>query len=350
MNNQKKKTPKKPKADQQIQMITSQNLTGMNKIAKPDNRFNLSIEPSDATELRPSHSNMAQLPKQENEPASDSEFTGTYLLPSGKRTRSKMVLIDEPENDIRVWKGNPRAEVDADVSDLVPSIQAVGTNTQPAILRENAGLELIVGTRRRKATIVGHKPLTGIILEQCDDEDALQIAIIENENRKDPNVFLVVNSYNALLQGENPICKNYTDVANRLGKSREWITKLIKVYDLPKQLTNKLPEKEKEYISQKKAISLAKKWLAAPQDKQKTLIDSFKAKKTITAKEYIDGFLGLDKEASKPKIPSMNIEEQLSENISLVSNKAGQGVYINLPKDTNSNDVKALLQEYIARL
>lgn len=131
----------------------------------------------------------------------------------------------------------PRRTFDeTDLRELTDSIRANGV-LQPIVVRTDpkaAGrFQLIAGERRwRSAQRAGLHEIPIVIREMTDD-DALEIAIVENVQRAGLNAIEEALGYQALVERFN-----YTqeDLATNIGKSRSHIANMLRLLNLPAEV------------------------------------------------------------------------------------------------------------------
>ena len=122
------------------------------------------------------------------------------------------------------------------IDELARSIGEKGI-LEPILVRAKDGkFEIIAGERRfRAAKIAGLREIPCIEFEIPDNE-ALELSIIENIQRKDLNVYEKAYSLKSLSD-----IYGYTheEIAKKLGKSRVTISELLRITDLPPDITQK---------------------------------------------------------------------------------------------------------------
>ena len=147
-----------------------------------------------------------------------------------------------PIEKIQANKQNPRSIFSEDeLVDLANSIREKGI-VQPIIVREidSAGsYEVIAGERRWRAAQIAQLDNIPAIIKTLSDDDALEIAIIENVQRSNLNPIDEAAGYQRLID-----IYNYTqeDLAQVIGKSRSYIANIL--------CLNNLPTKVKDYLSE----------------------------------------------------------------------------------------------------
>ena len=128
----------------------------------------------------------------------------------------------------------PRAAL-GDLRDLVASIDRHGI-LEPLLVRrrtEGHGYELIAGERRFHAALeVGLQEVPCLLVEATDRE-ALEIALIENLQRKDLSSFEEAEGFQTLIDKYH---YTHEQVANAVGRSRVTVTETLHLLRIPEAL------------------------------------------------------------------------------------------------------------------
>lgn len=145
--------------------------------------------------------------------------------------------------DLSKIKANPyqpRKTFDDDrLSDLATSIQTHGV-LQPIVLRQTVqGYYIVVGERRFRASQLAGLNEIPAIIKELSDSDMMELAIIENLQREDLNAIEEAESYQRLM---NDLGLTQQKVAERLGKSRPCIANMLRLLNLPKDISNQVKE------------------------------------------------------------------------------------------------------------
>lgn len=139
-----------------------------------------------------------------------------------------------PVQQIRKNTFQPRHDFNpADMADLVESVRVHGV-LQPLLVRPAAtGFELIAGERRLRAA--GEVGLTEVpvIVMQAADAQALEIALIENLQRKDLNIIEEAEGYQLLA---DRFGMTQEQVAVRVGKPRASVANTMRLLALPAEV------------------------------------------------------------------------------------------------------------------
>ena len=126
-------------------------------------------------------------------------------------------------------------QVMGDLSELMASIAEKGI-IEPLVLRQRGDrYQIIAGERRYQAAVqVGLKELPSVIRE-ADDTEIMEIALVENLQRKDLTPFEEAEALHVLAAS----C-GYTHemLARRLGKSRTAVTESLSLQGMPEEVKN----------------------------------------------------------------------------------------------------------------
>ena len=143
---------------------------------------------------------------------------------------------------IRAGVYQPRQNFEeTELQDLADSIKEHGV-IQPIILRKTDEdfYEIIAGERRFRAAKIANLTEIPAIVRKFSDNDALEIAIIENVQRSDLSPTEEARGYQRLMK---EFSHTQEIVAKKVGKSRAHIANLLRLLTLP--------EKVREYLDSK---------------------------------------------------------------------------------------------------
>lgn len=126
----------------------------------------------------------------------------------------------------------PRKEFDETaLAELAESIKLNGV-FQPIILRKSTvkGYEIIVGERRVRASRLAGKETIPAIIRVFDEQAMIEVAILENLQREDLSPLEEADAYQTMM---TKLKMTQADVADRLGKSRPYVTNHLRLLTLP---------------------------------------------------------------------------------------------------------------------
>ncbi len=247
----------------------------------------------------------------------------------------------------------PRKEFDeAHLRDLADSIRQYGV-LQPLVVTRNevelpeGGMvveyELIAGERRLRASrLAGIARVPVIIQEVTDPRLKLELAIIENLQREDLNPVDRAISFARLAQ---EFSLKHTEIAKKVGKSREYVSNTLRLLVLPKEILDALAIGR---ITEGHARPLM--MLTDRKEEQATLYKEILFKKlTVREAEQIARHIAKERVRSKlPRDPEMElIEKELAETlgtrVSIERRQVGGGKLV--IDFFSSDDLRALLDK-----
>ena len=165
--------------------------------------------------------------------------------------------------DIQKNPYQPRKEFSEEkIQELAHSIKENGL-IQPIIVRKSPvlGYEILAGERRYRASIAAGLSEVPVIVKQLSDQDMMLHSIIENLQRENLNPIEEAKAYQSLIDKGF----THTEIAEKMGKSRPYITNLVRLLGLPKHI---LTEVESGKLSQAHARLL----IQLSSDRQDTLL------------------------------------------------------------------------------
>lgn len=166
--------------------------------------------------------------------------------------------------DIQKNPYQPRKEFSEEkIQELAQSIKENGL-IQPIIVRKSPvlGYEILAGERRYRASIAAGLSEVPVIVKQLSDQDMMLHSIIENLQRENLNPIEEAKAYQFLIDKGF----THTEIAEKMGKSRPYITNLVRLLGLPKHI---LTEVESGRLSQAHARLL----IQLSSDKQDKLLN-----------------------------------------------------------------------------
>lgn len=155
------------------------------------------------------------------------------ILTGGERVVIKQIPLvqiganpDQPRKTFR----------DAELNDLAASIKEKGV-LQPILLRAVAGrpynYEIVAGERRFRASKLAGLTEIPAVIKKLDDNNAMEIALIENVQRENLDPVEEAAAYKNLIEKCN---YEMDDVSRLIGKSASYIRNSMRILDLPESV------------------------------------------------------------------------------------------------------------------
>ena len=154
----------------------------------------------------------------------DPHFVDQLVRPSGE-TIGRVIPIE----DIEPNPQQPRQNL-GDLSELTASIQEKGV-LEPLLVREVGGrFQIIAGERRYRAAVEAGYVEVPCIVRETSDAEMMELALIENLQRKDLTSFEEADGLKLLADHYG-----YTHemMAEKLGKSRSSVTEVLSLASMP---------------------------------------------------------------------------------------------------------------------
>jgi len=132
---------------------------------------------------------------------------------------------------IRAGRFQPRQQFDPDrLEELAAAIRTQGV-IEPLIVRPlGDDYELIAGERRLRAARLAELSAVPVIVRALDDRSALEMSLVENLLREDLNP---IEEGQALARLNREFALTHDEIAVRLGKSRPYVSNIIRLIELP---------------------------------------------------------------------------------------------------------------------
>ena len=157
----------------------------------------------------------------------DSHYVEALASSSGAPV-GRLVSIEQVDPN----PDQPR-QVMGDLSELMASIAEKGI-IEPLIVRQQRGrFQIIAGERRYQAAVQVGLSEVPVIIRDVDDGEVIELALIENIQRKELTPFEEAEALQSLAQHFN---YTHEQLARRLGKSRTSITESLTLDSMPEEV------------------------------------------------------------------------------------------------------------------
>jgi ParB family chromosome partitioning protein len=137
---------------------------------------------------------------------------------------------------------NPRVEFEKEgLTELAASIKELGL-VQPLTVRKlgNDKFQIISGERRFRASQAAGLKELPVYIRIANDQAMLEMALVENIQRRDLNPLEIAFSYQRLI---DECGLTQEELANRIGKNRSSTTNYLRLLNLPAEIQNALKNK-----------------------------------------------------------------------------------------------------------
>lgn len=143
-----------------------------------------------------------------------------------------------PTNQLEPNPLQPRGIISPEsVSELVESIREHGILEPLIVAQTPAGYQIIAGERRWRAARTLKLPYVPAIIKKTSPQQMLEMAIVENVQRKDLNPLEKAKSFLRLKEEFN---LDHTGIAKKISKSVPYVINILKLLSLPDALKDGL--------------------------------------------------------------------------------------------------------------
>jgi len=157
----------------------------------------------------------------------DVHFVDQLGRPGGEPV-GRMVPIEDVEPNPH----QPRQHM-GDLTELIASVREKGV-LEPILVRpRGARFQIIAGERRYRAAIEAGLAEIPCIVRETSDSETMEIALIENLQRKDLSAFEEADGLKTLAESYG---YTHEAMAERLGKSRTSITEILSLSAMPEEV------------------------------------------------------------------------------------------------------------------
>ncbi len=162
----------------------------------------------------------------------DDSRAGSTTIRQGDRFEEGKAILEVAPSKIKENPHQPRKYFDeSGLNDLVESIRVHGL-LQPLVVTplKEGEYELVAGERRLRAAKVLHLKSVPVIVRTVGELEKLELALIENIQRKDLNPIERAVAYRKLV---DEFSLTHEEAAKRMGKSRASISNTLRLLQLP---------------------------------------------------------------------------------------------------------------------
>lgn len=128
----------------------------------------------------------------------------------------------------------PRTDLDDEsIAELADSISKFGLLNPVLVRPHGEGYQIIAGERRWRASRVAGLERIPVCVRASTETESLEMALIENLQRRDLNAIEEARGYRKLLTGHQ---MTQAELADKVSKSRSTITNALRLLDLPEDV------------------------------------------------------------------------------------------------------------------
>jgi len=208
---------------------------------------------------------------------------GAPETPPGQAKLPSDELANLPLDVLQRGKYQPRVDMRQEsLQELADSIKSQGI-VQPIVVRpvdgaasgESQRYEIIAGERRWRAAQIAGLATMPAVIRRVPDEAAIAMALIENIQREDLNPLEEARALERLI---SEFGITHQQAADAVGRSRAAVSNLLRLLELPPEITAFVEKRELE-------MGHARALLGLTQRRQQIEVGSLVAKKGLSVRE-----------------------------------------------------------------
>ncbi len=250
-------------------------------------------------------------------------------------------IIEVNPASIAVNPHQPRKNFNPhELEDLIESIKLHGIIQPLVVTKKGDGYELIAGERRLRSAKTMGLPTVPVIVRDVAEQQKLEIALIENIQRKQLNALEEAYSYQRLM---NEFNLTQEEAARRVGKSRSSVANMLRLLELPAEVQQAIMD---EKISEGHARAIA----ALPTiDQQLQLLRKIIANNITVraAEDEVKRVKGTGKKAFDPLVAEYEEKLRIALGTPVRISKKGSTGNVTIPFNS-LEDFKALIDRLLS--
>lgn len=154
------------------------------------------------------------------------------LSPIGRKVISIDKLVEDPNNERKTFD---------DMDDIIASVRVNGIIEPITVIpHEDGKFQIVTGHRRYRAAMAVGIEMVEILIRETEDEwKRRKKSLVSNVQRKDIRPMELAYALQAIL-GNDPDIRTQEDLAHAVGKSKVWVSKILRILTLPIELQSKV--------------------------------------------------------------------------------------------------------------
>jgi ParB family chromosome partitioning protein len=150
------------------------------------------------------------------------------LSSSAGQPIGRMIAIDQVDPN----PDQPRQAM-GDLSELMASVAEKGI-IEPLVVRQRGQrFQIVAGERRYQAAVQVGLTEVPVVIRDVDDQEVIELALVENLQRKDLTAFEEAEALHSLATKGN---LTHEHLAKRIGRSRTAITESLAIHEMPAEV------------------------------------------------------------------------------------------------------------------
>ena len=162
-------------------------------------------------------------------------LAGLGLAKRGRLVVAVDRLREDRHNERRIFHN---------MEDLTDSVREHGIIEPITVTPDGDHYRILTGHRRYRAAVAAGLREVEILIREPEDEPHRRIkSLISNIQRENLSAIDLAEALNSLM-GEDPSIISYAELGRRIGKSKQWVSEMLQILNLPPDLQQKVRTSE----------------------------------------------------------------------------------------------------------
>lgn len=156
---------------------------------------------------------------------------GTGIEKRGRLVVSVAKILEDPRNERKTFRN---------MEGLIASIKTVGLVEPITVTPEGESYRILTGHRRYRAAVAAGLDRIEVLIRDPEEENSRRRkSVVSNVQREDLGPVELAEALQALMEEDDEI-RTQDDLARVIGKTKTWMSRILRILDLPAQLQQKV--------------------------------------------------------------------------------------------------------------
>jgi ParB/RepB/Spo0J family partition protein len=159
------------------------------------------------------------------------EGLGMGVEKRGRLIVSVARILEDPRNERKTFRN---------MEGFIASIKAVGLVEPITVTPEGESYRILTGHRRYRAAVAAGLDRIEVLIRDPEEESVRRRkSVVSNVQREDLGPVELAEALQALMEEDDEI-KTQDDLARAIGKTKTWVSRILRILDLPADLQQKV--------------------------------------------------------------------------------------------------------------
>jgi len=159
------------------------------------------------------------------------EGLGLSVEKRGRLVVGVAKILEDPRNERKTFRN---------MEGLIASIKAVGLVEPITVTPEGDCYRILTGHRRHRAAVAAGLDRVEVLIRDPEDESLRRRkSVVSNVQREDLGPVELAEALQSLMEEDDDI-QSQEDLARAIGKTKTWVSRILRILDLPAELQQKV--------------------------------------------------------------------------------------------------------------